>query len=279
MYKVYTDGGKTEALTTDFTYLDKDGTALTNKNGIIAVSGAKSAFIVVTLGTDYELSSDVFTSNEADMPTHATTLDNTRAKVLGYMDAIENVIRSKAYEKAYKILKDRHVSDYKALFERVTLDLGIDEADLSLTTDALLNNYKNGKKSAYLETLIFQYGRYLLISSSREGTLPANLQGVWNTYNMPPWACDYTHNINVEMNYWPAFSTNLAETFKAYISYNDAYMKQAQIYADELIKKYNPDAYGKDGGNGWVLGDHTTVCRYASHRSAGNIGFMTQVFK
>ena len=278
IYEVYTNGGTVEVSSAKHTYTDNDGSVITEDIGTIRVTNADSAYIIATFGTDYELSSEVFTSKESEMPTHRTTLGDTRNKVLGYMNDIENLICGKSYDEAYGLLRDSHVADYKALFERASLDLGINEADLSLTTDELLCEYKNGRKSAYLETLLFQYGRYLLISSSREGTLPANLQGVWNTYNMPPWACDYTHNINVEMNYWPAFSTNLAETFKAYVSYNEAYMAQAKLYADELIKKYNPHSFGKDGGNGWVLGDHTTAYRYASHRSAGNIGFMTQVF-
>ena len=278
IYKVYTNGGRVEASKAKHTYTDKDGSVITEDIGTVKVTDADSAYIVATFGTDYELSSKVFTADEADLPTHKTTLDDTKAKLLGYMKDLEDSIHGKDHDEAYRFLKESHVADYKALFERVSLDLGINESDLSITTDKLLENYKSGKKSAYLETLLFQYGRYLLISSSREGTLPANLQGVWNTYNVPPWACDYTHNINVEMNYWPAFSTNLAETFKAYVSYNDAYMEQAKLYADELIKRYNPASYGKDGGNGWVLGDHTTAYRYSSHRSAGNIGFMTQVF-
>ena len=278
IYKVYTDGGTITASTTAHSYKDTDGTAKTDTDGTIVVDGAKSAYIVLTLGTDYDLSSDVFTSDETNKPTKNTTLADTRVKVEGYMNSINAQISGKSYEEAYTTLKSRHLNDYKNLFDRVSINLGAKDSDLALTTDELLKIYKNGTESAYLEMLVFQYGRYLLISSSRNGSLPANLQGVWNTYNMPAWACDYTHNINVEMNYWPAFSTNLAETFKAYVNYNAAYMAQAELYADAIINKINPGAYGNDGGNGWVLGDHTTVYKYTSHESAGNLGFMTQVF-
>ena len=278
IYKVYTDGGSITASTTQHSYKDTDGTSKTDTDGTIVVNGAKSAYIVLTLGTDYELSSDVFTSEETNKPTKDTTLADTRVKVEGYMNAISAKIGGKSYEEAYATLKNSHLQDYKNLFDRVSLNLGAKDSDIALTTDELLNRYKNGTESAYLEMLLFQYGRYLLISSSRDGSLPANLQGVWNTYNMPAWACDYTHNINVEMNYWPAFSTNLAETFSAYVDYNAAYMTQAELYADAIINKINPDSYGNDGGNGWVLGDHTTVYKYTSHESAGNLGFMTQVF-
>ena len=278
IYKVYTDGGTVTAATAQHSYKDTDGTTVTDTDGTIVVNGAKSAYIVVTLGTDYELSGDVFTSDETNKPTKNTTLADTRVKVEGDMNAIDSKISGKSFDAAYKLIKDSHLADYKNLFDRVTIDLGAKESDFALTTDKLLENYKKGTESAYLETLLFQYGRYLLISSSRDGSLPANLQGVWNTYNMPAWACDYTHNINVEMNYWPAFSTNLAETFEAYVDYNTAYMEMAELYADALINQINPDAYGDDGGNGWVLGDHTTVYKYTSHKSAGNLGFMTQVF-
>lgn len=278
IYKVYTDGGTVAASTAQHSYKDTDGATKTDTDGTIVVNGAKSAYIVVTLGTDYELSSDVFTAEETSKPTKNTTLADTRVKVEGYMNAIENKISGKDFDSSYKSLKDTHLADYQNLFNRVSIDLGAKESDLALTTDELLKRYKNGTESVYLEMLLFQYGRYLLISSSRDGSLPANLQGVWNTYNMPAWACDYTHNINVEMNYWPAFSTNLAETFLAYVDYNSAYMKQAELYADAIINRINPDAYGEDGGNGWVLGDHTTVYKYTSHESAGNLGFMTQVF-
>ena len=278
IYKVYTDSGEVTASTAPYTYTDKDGSEKTINNGVISVSGAKSAYIVVTLGTDYELSSEIFTSADTAKPTKTTTLADTREKVEGYMTAIEAKISGKSFEEAYSTLKSSHVSDYSELFSRVSVDLGCDRADLNLTTDTLLNNYKNGIQSAYLEALLFQYGRYLLIASSRSGALPANLQGAWNTYNTPPWASAYTHNINVQMNYWPAFSTNIAETFEAYLQYNQAYMKQAKIYADTIINENNPTVSGKDGGNGWVVGNHIYPYRYTSDRSAGNLGFITQVF-
>ena len=278
MYKVYTDGGNVTASTTQHTYEDKDGTTKTDTDGTIVVDGAKSAYIVVTLGTDYELSSEIFTSADTNKPTKTTTIEDTRAKVGAYMSAIEAKMSGKSYEEAYKMLRDAHIADHSGLFGRVSIDLGCKESDFAITTDELLTRYKNGTASTYLETLIFQYGRYLLVASSRTGALPANLQGAWNTYNTPPWAAAYTHNMNVEMNYWPAFSTNLAETFQSYIDYNAAYMEQAEKYADSIISTNNPDAYDKDGGNGWVLGNHIYPYRYTSSESAGNLGFMTQVF-
>lgn len=111
-------------------------------------------------------------------------------------------------EKTYAELRKRHTDDYRNLFGRVELNLG--EASDLPTLDRL-NAYKNGGKDPALEALLFQYGRYLLISSSRPGSLPANLQGIWNKDYKPAWYSQYTTNINVEMNYWPAEVTALPE--------------------------------------------------------------------
>jgi alpha-L-fucosidase 2 len=115
-----------------------------------------------------------------------------------------------AAEKSFDVLRERHVADYQALFRRVSLDLGSNDAG-SLPTDERLERAKKYEADPALATLLFNYGRYLLISSSRPGTQPANLQGLWNDEPFPPWGSKYTININTEMNYWPAEVTNLAE--------------------------------------------------------------------
>ncbi len=112
----------------------------------------------------------------------------------------------------------RHVADYTALFNRVELDLDHSQLDAKQTTKALLEAYKKQPIPA-LEALVYQYGRYLLISSSRKGGLPANLQGLWNNSNNPPWRSDYHSNINVQMNYWPAEVANLRESAWPYLDY------------------------------------------------------------
>ncbi|WYH44007.1 glycoside hydrolase family 95 protein [Teredinibacter turnerae] len=121
-------------------------------------------------------------------------------------------------DKSYPWLKSRHITDYRRLFQRVTLDLNPESCPNSVTDIeplpkrlAAYNNDSPTNKRA-LETLYFNYGRYLLIASSRAGSLPANLQGVWNHSNTPPWNADYHVNINLQMNYWPALVTNLSET-------------------------------------------------------------------
>lgn len=114
-----------------------------------------------------------------------------------------------ALSKSYKELWERHQSDYTALFARVSLDLGPSEYPADLPIDTRVAEY--GGKDSKLVELLFQYGRYLLISSSRPGTQAANLQGIWNKEVRPPWSSNYTLNINAEMNYWLAETCNLSE--------------------------------------------------------------------
>ncbi len=117
---------------------------------------------------------------------------------------------SKAMAIPYETLRKEHIADYQHFFNRVKLDLGTTEAP-DLPTDERLKRYSEGKEDKNLEILYFQYGRYLLISSSRTSGVPANLQGIWNSYIRPPWSSNYTININLEENYWLAENTNLSE--------------------------------------------------------------------
>lgn len=117
---------------------------------------------------------------------------------------------TKARAHGMKALRERHVMDHGALFSRVSIDLG-ESANESLPTDERLQAYQAGTNDSGLEELYFQYGRYLLMGSSRKGCQPANLQGIWNHQVEPPWHSDYTININTEMNYWPAEVCNLSE--------------------------------------------------------------------
>ena len=120
-----------------------------------------------------------------------------------------------ALQKGYNNLLSNHLADYTPLFKRVKLIINPDDKDtkeaLCLPTNKRLQRYRTGKADYDLETLYFQYGRYLLIASSRPGTLPANLQGLWHNNVDGPWRVDYHNNINLQMNYWHALTTNLAE--------------------------------------------------------------------
>lgn len=281
IYKVYTDDGNVLAKECDYTYVDTADVSHTKKIGVIDVKNASCATIVISLDTDYELCSDTFTKPENQKPTQFTTLADTRKKVESVISEIEDKIRLLSASEKYDFLLKRHLDDYQELYGRVDLDLDFEKEDFDLTTDELLNKYKTSDKSScsrYLEALYFQYGRYLLIASSRKGALPAHLQGAWNKYRISPWSSGYWHNVNVQMNYWPAFCTNLAETFESYVDYNRAYMDSAKQNADSVIRNFNPKAYGGDGNNGWCIGVGAYPYGITSDRSAGNLGFTTQLF-
>ncbi len=123
--------------------------------------------------------------------------------------ALATAIIDKAAAKGYDALRQDQLADHQKLFERVSLDLGANE-DAKLPTDQRIRNFPKSDDPA-LVTLYFQYGRYLLIGSSRAGGEPANLQGIWNSDMSPSWGSKYTININTEMNYWPVNNTNLGE--------------------------------------------------------------------
>ena len=142
--------------------------------------------------------------------------------------------------KSYSTLLKNHIQDYQSLFNRLTLNLGADDAKNNrLPTYQRLINYKKSADLG-LESLIFQYGRYLLISSSRKGGLPANLQGLWNETNTPPWGSDYHSNINIQMNYWLAEPTNLSECQIPYLDYINS-MREVSAIA---TRKQYPNTRG-----------------------------------
>ena len=148
-----------------------------------------------------------------------------------------------AMKRSWDELLAEHVRDYQSLFNRVALDLG-PGGDTSLPTDVRLANLRKPEAAVDpgLETLLFQYGRYLMISSSRPGSLPANLQGKWNNSNNPPWRCDYHTDINVQMNYWPVEVANLSECFEPYARW----VQSIRAVRTEATQK----AFGK---RGWLM--------------------------
>ena len=145
----------------------------------------------------------------------------------------------------------RHVQDHQALFRRVSLTL--DAGSPTMATDKLRAQYGSGNAAAdrQLEQLYFQYGRYLLIASSRAGSLPANLQGVWNQYATPPWNADYHVNINLQMNYWPAEVANLAETTPPLFDFVEHLVPPGKIAAQRYF-----------GAAGWTMFLNTNAWGY-----------------
>ena len=170
-------------------------------DGVLRIEHADALTILVTAGTNY-------------------LADRARGwRGPAPEERVEAQLKAAA-AKPYADLRAAHVADYQRLFRRVSLSLGGGAADLP--TDERLVRYRDGAADGELEALFFQYGRYLLISSSRPGSLPANLQGLWNNSNNPPWRSDYHSNINIEMNYWPAEPTNLAECAIPFFDYVDS---------------------------------------------------------
>lgn len=133
----------------------------------------------------------------------------------------------------YNLLRGRHGNDFNKLFSRVNLDLG---SPVVLPTDQRLLAYNTGAKDNGMEALLFQYGRYLLISSSRKGGLPANLQGLWNNEVKPAWYSQYTTNINIQMNYWSAEVTNISETHLPMLAWIENLGKVQQTSTDSVLK-------------------------------------------
>ena len=165
----------------------------------------------------------------------------------------------KAFVKSYEQLKKAHLADYQSFFKRVSLNLGKSEAP-NLPTDERLRRYAEGKEDKRLEELYFQYGRYLLISSSRTPAVPANLQGIWNPHIRPPWSSNYTTNINAEENYWLAENTNLSEMHGALLGF----IKNVAVTGKITAKTF----YGVQ--NGWSVGHNSDI--WAMSNPVGNFG-------
>jgi alpha-L-fucosidase 2 len=161
--------------------------------------------------------------------------------------------------KTFKNLRERHINDYIEFFNRVELDLGASEISMRPTDQRLYSFSEDDDPS--LMALLFQYGRYLLIASSRPGTQPANLQGIWNDRLAPMWDSKYTININTEMNYWPAEMTNLAECAEPLFSMVEDLAITGQNVAKE---HYNLD--------GWVTHHNTDLWRGAAPINHANHG-------
>jgi alpha-L-fucosidase 2 len=135
--------------------------------------------------------------------------------------------------KSYNDVKGEHIKEHQRLFNRVKLDLGTNES-AALPTDERLKAFKTGSSDPSLISLYFQYGRYLLICSSRPGDLAANLQGIWADGLVPPWSADYHININIQMNYWPAEVANLSECHLPFIALTDSLRRYGRLTAKNM---------------------------------------------
>lgn len=203
------------------------GGSLSAKGKEITVTGADSLTFYLAAATDYLADSTKSWKGKDPAPRVAATVD-AAARIPS------------------KQLRDAHVADHQKLFGRMSVDLGTSDPALEkLDTKARLQKFWETKQDPDFEELVYQFGRYCLIASSRPGSLPANLQGVWNRSNNPPWRGDYHSDINVDMNYWLAAPTNLAELQQPYFDYVISQIPVAERNTREHFKAaFNRDVRG-----------------------------------
>ena len=222
-----------------------NGGKVAYNNNKVNVSGATSALVYLTAATSFNGFDKCPDSNGKDEKALAKNLLN-------------NAVAT-GYQKIY----NSHIADYKKFFNRVTFSIkdstGSNNPQLKLPTNERLLAYSKGAYDPVLEELYFQFGRYLLISSSRPGTPPANLQGIWNKELRAPWSSNYTININTEMNYWPAEVTNLPEMHKPLLNFLNGLSVTGARTAKEF---YN--------SRGWVANHNSEI--WATSNPVGDVG-------
>ena len=234
-------------------------------DGQLTVTDADEVMMLVVGATSYNSATDI--SGDAT------------ARCEKYIAAVEN--------KTFEELRSTHIADYQKLFNRVELDLGTTDA-VNLPTDQRLKRIRKGEQDPQFETLYFQFGRYMLISSSRPGSLPANLQGKWADHYKAPWNSDYHFNINFQMNYWPAQVCNLPECHMPFFDYLESLVpfgeKTARVHygAEGWTVHHLSDIFGMtapaDGVHGiWPMGA-AWACRgmMEHYRFNGDIEFLKQ---
>ncbi len=203
-----------------------DGGKITSTDSTLVVSNANAATLYISIATNFNHYNDI-SGNESERAT-------------GYLNT--------AFAKSYNQIQKSHIAAYQKYFNRVTLNLGTTEA-VKLPTDERLKNFRS-TNDPHLAALYFQYGRYLLISSSQPGGQPANLQGIWNHRMKPAWDSKYTININAEMNYWPAEKTNLSELHEPFLQ-----------MVKELSETGKETAHTMYGARGWMAHHNTDIWR------------------
>ncbi|GGF71103.1 glycoside hydrolase family 95 protein [Wenyingzhuangia marina] len=215
-----------------------DGGNITKSANTVNIKNANSVTIHVSIASNFNNYKDI----NGD--------ENQRAK--DYMN--------KAFDKNFEIMKAQHIAAYQKYFNRVKLDLGTTDAS-KLPTDERLKKFNDTEDPSFV-TLYYQYGRYLLISSSQPGGQPANLQGIWNGSMKPAWDSKYTININTEMNYWPAEKTNLSEMheplLKMIMELSETGKETAKVMydADGWLAHHNTDIWritGPVDGSFWGI--------------------------
>ena len=182
----------------------------------------------------------------------------------------------KALRKSYETIKHTHIADHGALFKRVQFNLGADASSANLPTDQRLKTFKSRNGDKGLQVLYYQFGRYLMIASSRPGSRPTNLQGIWNDLVQPPWGSNYTTNINTEMNYWLAENSNLSElhqplfNFMKELAVNGAKTAKVNYNIPEgWLAHHNTDLWAKTSPPGGYDWDPKGMPRWSAWPMAG----------
>ncbi|QEM05290.1 glycoside hydrolase family 95 protein [Mucilaginibacter rubeus] len=198
-------------------------------------------------------------ANEATFYLTAATNFKNYHDVSGNPEAICKAQIAALWHKSYAVIKAAHIKDYQKYFNKFSIDLGKGET-AELPTDERILKFSQSPDPSFI-SLYAQYGRYLLISSSRPGGGPANLQGLWNNLLTPPWGSKFTTNINLQMNYWPAEVLNLSACSQPFFS-----------IVDDLSKTGHETAAEHYGAPGWVLHHNTDLWRGAAPVNASNHG-------
>ena len=234
----------------------KGGTVKATNDGKLVAKGADEVIFILTADTDYKIN---FNPDFKDPKTYVGV--NPVASTEAMMKA--------ASARSYEELKARHQEDYLSLFNRVKISLNPNApmtleypSIYDLPTYKRLASYRKGKPDYKLEEIYYQYGRYLLIASSRPGNMPANLQGLWANGVDGPWRVDYHNNINIQMNYWPACPTNLAECNWPLIDFIRTLVKPGEKVAQSYF-----------GARGWTASISANIFGFASPLSSQDMSW------
>nr|WP_212754304.1 glycoside hydrolase N-terminal domain-containing protein [Nakamurella aerolata] len=214
--------------------VNSGGSVSSTDGKTLSVAGADEVTLVYSTGTDYRNAYPAYRG------------ENPHAAITQRVDA--------AAARSYSELRQRHLADYQNLFSRVRFDVGGQTPDIP--TDQLMRNYRAGQYDLAVDELAYQFGRYLSIAGSRAGNLPTNLNGLWMVGDAGKyWGADYHFNVNVQMNYWPALTTNLAETQVPFNSYVQSLVVPGRLTADRSAAVATPDFAGTPigSGNGFLI--------------------------
>ncbi len=250
--------------------VEGEGASTSNADGALRVSGATGVTLYISAATDYKQVHPGYRTGES-----AAELDARVAKTV-----------EDAAAKGYDAVLDAHVKDHSGLYDRVSVDLGQSPTygEGALPTDDLLYRYKidnaNRAQQRALEMLIYDYGRYLTIASSRENSqLPSNLQGIWsstaddNAHGATPWGADFHLNVNLQMNYWPTYSSNLSDSALPLIKFTEGLVDPGRVTARVYAGAETPANMPIGEGEGYMAHTENTAYGWTTPGAAFSWGW------